>query len=148
MSDLYDTDIVAWAEHQAALLRRMAAGEHVNNQVDWENVAEEIEDVGKRDRNDLYGRLVTACLHLLRWQFQSAMRSNHWRSAVVKARSRIAKLIRDNPTLHSYPATILADAYRDARRAAAAEIGIALDDLPAKRPWPLDLVLDFEFFPD
>ena len=46
MSDLYDTDAVTWAEQQAALLRRIAAGERVNDQVDWENVVEEIEDVG------------------------------------------------------------------------------------------------------
>jgi hypothetical protein len=46
MSDLYD-DVLLWSERQAALLRRMAAGERVNDQVDWENVAEEIEDVGR-----------------------------------------------------------------------------------------------------
>ena len=42
MSDLYDTDLVIWSERQAELLRRMAAGERVNDQIDWENVAEEI----------------------------------------------------------------------------------------------------------
>ena len=46
MSDLYDTDILAWSDRQADLLRRMAAGERVNDQVDWENVAEEIQDMG------------------------------------------------------------------------------------------------------
>ena len=35
----YDTDILLWSEHQAALLRRAGAGERVNDQVDWENVA-------------------------------------------------------------------------------------------------------------
>ena len=47
MSNLYDTDAVTWAKQQAALLRRLAAGERVNDQVDWENVVEEIEDVGR-----------------------------------------------------------------------------------------------------
>ena len=41
-SDLYDTDIVTWTERRAALLRRMAAGERVNDQVDWLNLIEEI----------------------------------------------------------------------------------------------------------
>jgi Domain of unknown function DUF29 len=45
MSDLYDTDILAWSKRQADLLRRVAAGERVNDQVDWGNVAEEIEDI-------------------------------------------------------------------------------------------------------
>ena len=46
MSDLYDTDILTWSERQADLLRRMARGERVNDQIDWGNVAEEIEDMG------------------------------------------------------------------------------------------------------
>src|SRR5207344_1973018 len=95
MNDLYDTDTVLWAERQAALLRRMAAGERVNDQVDWENVVEEIADVARRDRDRIFGQLVTICLHLLKWQFQSDQRSNSWRSSVVGARDRIAKLIKD-----------------------------------------------------
>ena len=45
MSD-YATDILTWSERQSALLRRVGAGEKVNDQVDWDNVAEEIESVG------------------------------------------------------------------------------------------------------
>ena len=43
----YDTDTVLWSAQQADLLRRLAAGEGVNDQVDWENVAEEIDSVGR-----------------------------------------------------------------------------------------------------
>ena len=46
MSD-YDTDVVTWSQRQAALLRRVASGERINDQVDWENVVEEIESVGQ-----------------------------------------------------------------------------------------------------
>ena len=60
MSDLYDTDAVTWAEQQAALLRRIAAGERVNDQVDWENVVEEIEDVGGRERDKVTDALMQA----------------------------------------------------------------------------------------
>ena len=43
----YDTDILSWSEHQAALLKRRAAGELVNDDaLDWANIAEEIESVG------------------------------------------------------------------------------------------------------
>lgn len=45
MSDLYDTDVLAWSTRQADLLRRMGAGERVNDQVDLGAVAEEIEDM-------------------------------------------------------------------------------------------------------
>jgi uncharacterized protein DUF29 len=46
MSDLYHTDILEWSERQGALLRRLAAGERINDQIDWENVVEEVESVG------------------------------------------------------------------------------------------------------
>jgi hypothetical protein len=70
MSD-YDTDTVAWSEAQADALRRRAF-----NEIDWVNVAEEIADVGKRDRDRMYGALRTALVHLLKWQFQPEARSN------------------------------------------------------------------------
>ena len=46
MSD-YDSDVLTWSEHQAALLRRVAAGEQLNERLDWSNIAEEIEDAGR-----------------------------------------------------------------------------------------------------
>ncbi len=140
MADLYDTDIVAWAEGQADALRRRAA-----NEIDWNNVAEEIEDVARRDRYRIYGALVNAMTHLLKWQFQSEMRSGAWRSVVVTARDRIAKLIKDSPSLRNYPAAVLAEAYPPARRAAEAEMGLV--GLPETCPWSIDQVLDHAFWP-
>ncbi|HEY5302150.1 MAG TPA: DUF29 family protein, partial [Acetobacteraceae bacterium] len=50
MSDLYDTDTLTWSERQAALLRRIAAGERVNDpDLDWPNIIEEVESVGRSD---------------------------------------------------------------------------------------------------
>jgi hypothetical protein len=50
MSDLYETDALAWSENQAALLRHLATGERVNKQIDWANVVDEIESVGRSER--------------------------------------------------------------------------------------------------
>lgn len=80
MSD-YDSDILIWSEHQAALLRRMARGERVNDQVDWENVAEEIEDVGRSERNAVESHLVQALLHDLKAEAWPLSRDvPHWRA--------------------------------------------------------------------
>jgi len=144
-ADLYDTDTVLWAERQAALLRRMAAGERVNDQVDWRNVVEEIEDVAGRHRDQIESRLAVLYEHLLKWRFQPEMRSGSWRGSIVEARDRIAGVIRRNPTLRPYPATVLADAYPAGRRKAEAETG--LSDLPASCPWPIEAVLNHEFWP-
>jgi len=146
MSDLYDTDAALWSDQQAALLRRMANGERVNDQVDWENVIEEIADVRKRYEDEIENRLTTLCAHLLKWQFQPAMRSNSWRSAIVRSRTRISRLARKMPTLAPYPAAALAEAYPDGRLAAEAETG--LTGLPAACPWTIEQVIDPTFWPD
>ena len=60
MSDLYDTDILIWSERQGELLRRLARGERVNDQVDWENVVEEVESVGRDQLHAVESLLVQA----------------------------------------------------------------------------------------
>ena len=79
MSDLYDTDTLAWSERQAELLRRLAAGEHVNDLVDWENVTEEIERVGRSEFRACESLLTQALRHWLKitaWPNASAV--PHW----------------------------------------------------------------------
>ena len=66
MSDLYDTDILGWSERQAELLRRLAAGERVNDQIDWENVAEEVENVGRSELHRTESLLTQTLRHRLK----------------------------------------------------------------------------------
>jgi hypothetical protein len=139
MSDLYETDIALWAERQAAALRRRA-----NNEIDWENVAEEIEGVARCERDQIKTRLVVLCVHLLNWQFQPKRRSRSWCRSIVEARTRIAGLTEDSPSLRSYPAKALSKAYSDGRPQAEAETGLTM---PANCPWTIDEVLDSGFWP-
>jgi hypothetical protein len=145
MNDLYDTDTAAWAREQAALLRRMGNGERVNDQVDWNNVAEEIEDVVHRYEERIEGALVTLIIHLLKWRYQPAMQSNAWRGVIVAERYRIAKLTQRQPSLAGYPAAVLAEEYPEARARAEAETG--LRDFPEACPWTIEQVLDHSFWP-
>jgi hypothetical protein len=69
MNDLYDTDFALWSEQQAARLRCMGNGKRVNDQVDWGNLAEEIESLSRNDRREIRSRLRVICEHLLKWQF-------------------------------------------------------------------------------
>jgi Domain of unknown function DUF29 len=139
--DLYEDDIALWAERQADVLRRRAS-----NEIDWENVAEEIEDVARRERNQIRRRLVVLCVHLLKWQFQPKRRTRSWRGFIVEARARIAGLVEDGPSLRPYPAKALGRAYSDGRPEAEAETG--LTKLPAECPWTIDQVLDADFWPE
>jgi hypothetical protein len=67
MSDLYEHDILLWSERQADLLRRRAAGDLVNDRdLDWPNIAEEIEDVGSNRLHAVESLLVQALRHMLK----------------------------------------------------------------------------------
>jgi hypothetical protein len=138
MSDPYDTDIAAWAELQADALRRRAT-----NEIDWNNVVEEIEHVAARHKDQIEGRLSVLCEHLLKRQFQPEMRSGSWRGSVVEARDRIASLIRKNPSLQDYPASVLAEAYPPGRRKAEAEAGL----VPETCPWTIAQLRNHAFWP-
>src|ERR1700712_2188353 len=80
---LYERDVLAWSQHQADLLRRVGRGERVND-VDWENVAEEIEDVGLSELHSVESFLNLIMVHLLKLHTSPDNQSgNHWRSEIV-----------------------------------------------------------------
>ena len=64
MSDLYDDDVLLWSERQGALLRRIAAGEPVNERPDWPNIIEEVESVGRSDLHAVESLLLQALVHM------------------------------------------------------------------------------------
>jgi Domain of unknown function DUF29 len=78
--DLYERDVLLWAERQADLLRRLAAGERVNDAVDWPNVIEEVRDVGLSELRTCKSLLVQALAHLLKLHaWPDSPGAAHWR---------------------------------------------------------------------
>jgi Domain of unknown function DUF29 len=91
MSDLYDDDILTWSEHQAELLRRLAAGEPVNEAPDWLNIIEEVADVGRNSLRACRSQLFQALLHDLKAAAWPQSRdAPHWRSEARVARINAA----------------------------------------------------------
>ena len=82
MSDLYDADILEWSERQAALLRRVAAGERVGaNDMDWPNIIEEIESVGNEQLHAVESLLLQSMAHDLKCEAWPRSREvPHWRT--------------------------------------------------------------------
>ncbi len=102
MSDLYDSDVVARSERQAALLRRVAAGEAVNDQVDWRNIIDEVETVGRSERPALGSHIAMVLEHLIKLRASPAQDPrNGWKTSVRRARISIAKVLKDSPSLRS-----------------------------------------------
>ena len=90
MSD-YEADILTWSERQSALLRRLAGGEQINDQVDWENVIEEIESVGNEQLHAVTSLLVQALVHMLKaeaWPLSGEV--PHWQSEARRFRGDAA----------------------------------------------------------
>jgi hypothetical protein len=86
----YDTDFLTWTGRQAELLRRRATGGLVNEaEIDWLNIAEEIESVGGNTRRELRNRLARLLQHLLKWHYQPEHRSRNWRSTIRTQRQEI-----------------------------------------------------------
>ena len=140
MDNLYETDAVLWAERQADALRR-----HAHDEIDWKNVAGEIQDVGNWHRDRIKSRLATLCALLLKWQFQPERRSGSWRGSIAHNRNRIEQVTEDYPSLRSHPANALTKSYRAGRRVAIAETG--LTNLPDACPWSIGQILDHGFWP-
>jgi hypothetical protein len=121
-ADLYERDFVTWTQVQAERLRAAATG-RPNLPIDWEHVAEEIEDLGKRDRRDLASRLQTIVLHLMKLQHSpSHDPRGGWESTVEEARSVAEFILRDSPSLRPQVGSLLFDATERARRIAQASL--------------------------
>jgi hypothetical protein len=128
MSD-YDTDILTWSERQAALLRRLAAGGLANDaELDWPNIAEEIDDVGRSELRSCRSLLRQALRHMLKAQAWPLSRdAPTWRADAVDFR-RQAK---DAFTPSMRQKINVADLYADA----LAALPETIDDQP---PLPVE----------
>ena len=143
MTDLYDRDYYAWANEQATLVRSRST-----NAVDWDNIAEELESLGKQQRSELLSRYEVLLVHLLKWLYQPQKRSRSWRLTITTQRDRILEHLESSPSLKSSDDEIFARAYWRARRDAAAETGLKLETFPETAPFTSDQSRDVEFWPD
>jgi hypothetical protein len=139
----YDDDFFAWTQEQARLLR---TGEF--SQVDVENVAEELESMGRRDKRELDSRLEILLMHLLKWHVQVRMRSPGWQGSIREQRRRIQKLFRESPSLVPSMDGMIPEAYAEARNLAADETGLVETSFPAVCPYTPEQILDDDFLPE
>ena len=168
-TDLYSTDFVAWCLHTAALVR---TGQW--EAIDTEALTEELETLGRSEKRALESDLEVLLVHLLKWQHQPDYRaeSHSWDDTIVEHRSRIERLLRDNPSLRPQVPALVAEVYPTARTRAliaiAPSLWPALEQsptplpsnkrlvremarrfpLPTTCPWTPAQVLDADFWPD
>ncbi|MBZ9702344.1 MULTISPECIES: DUF29 domain-containing protein [unclassified Mesorhizobium] len=138
----YEADYAQWCAEQGALLREGRLSD-----LDRENVAEEIESLGRSDKREIASRLGTLVLHLLKWEFQSEQRKTGWLLTIREQRLRIEGLLDESPSLKKYPAQVLDREFKIARLKALDETGLRDRDFPVHCPYGIKEILDDDYFP-
>jgi len=140
---LYETDYLKWIE---TTVKKLRVRDYSN--IDWENLIEEIEDMGRSERRSLESNLVVVLMLLLKWQFQPDKRSGSWKGSIAEHRRRIRKSFQDSPSLQPYLERVFSECYSDAIEQASAETGLAIETFPPLCLYTSAEVLDSNFWPD
>jgi hypothetical protein len=125
----YELDGYGWAIAQARLLR-----ERRFDELDTENIAEEIESVGKSEQKAAESNLKVALIHYLKWVFQPERRSASWVRSVREHLRRFDRIMSKNPSLKPRLTEILEEAYQEARFEAGEETGLGDEAFPTAPP--------------
>ena len=132
---LFEADETAWLEATAELARAGRLAE-----VDACTLAEYLTDMAKRDRREVFSRLVVLLTHLLKWEYQPDHRSGSWRATIREQRRELRQML-ESGTLRNHAASVLAEAFAEARAQAADETESEIGTFPAENPWGLDDVV-------
>lgn len=139
----YDRDFHAWAMEQAEAIRRRSL-----NELDWDNLAEEVESLGKQQRSELRNRYTVLLIHLMKWLLQPDRRSRSWDNTIFHQRQEIGVLMQDSPSLKSEHERLFLEGYQLARTRAARETRLSLKRFPETPPFTMDQALDSDWLPD
>ncbi|BAY79737.1 hypothetical protein NIES25_62230 (plasmid) [Nostoc linckia NIES-25] len=142
-SHLYETDFYAWTQEQVSLLKNQEW-----EQLDTVNLIEEIETLGRRERQELRNRLGVLLGHLLKWQFQSEKRSNSWLGTIREQRVQIKLLLQDSPSLKPYLNEVFLTVYELGLALAIRETELDENVFSKLCPYTLDETLNPEFLPN
>lgn len=138
--NLYDTDFYAWTQRQAELIR---LGQW--QAIDIDNLAEEIESLGKQQKQELRNRLGILIGHLLKWEYQPSLQGKSWKATIREQRDEILEILLENPSLKPYLDEAVQKGFRQGINLVLRETPLDIDDLPKKCPYAIAQILDSQF---
>jgi hypothetical protein len=142
---LYDQDFYLWLTTTAEQLKQGKLTD-----VDWENLIEEIDSMGKSQKNVLKSLLTVLIEHLLKliyWETEKDRNANHWSREITAFRQQICDLLADSPSLKPYIQEIFPESYDFARRRVARAMGMKISFFPEIPDFTLEQTLDDDWFP-
>jgi len=140
---LYETDFYGWIQEQSRLIR---SGD--TSRLDYENLLEEIEAMGRAERRSLRSRLAVLLMHLLKWQYQPQLRGKSWRVTITHQRTAIRSLLEDSPGLQHALQGRVDSAWQDALKDVVVETELDKNTFPSACPWGFDAFMDDNFWPE
>jgi len=142
-TSLYESDFYGWTLQQAEALRSRNMSE-----LDFENLLEEMEAMGRSEKRGLKNRLVILLIHILKWQYQPERQGNSWKLTIRNQREEVLELLEENPSLKPRIDSVLESAWKKALRETEKETKMDRSSFPAQCPWSFDEVMDDDFWPD
>lgn len=117
------------------------------SQLDLSNLIEEIESLGRKERQELRNCLSILIGHLLKWEYQAEQRSRSWLATIRVQKRETLKLLNENPSLKSYLAELLQEADENARDLASGETNLPLSIFPQQCLYSLENIISDRFYP-
>jgi len=143
LSQLYETDFNLWIEQTVNHLKKGNL-----QALDLDNLIEEISDMGRNNRREIFGRLKVLLMHLLKWQYQLEKRTNSWINTIDEQREQLELILRDSPSLKPYLADIFAECYQKEVRGTVNETNLPKETFPVDCPFTQEQVLNWDYFPE
>ena len=145
--ELYERDYYAWIRKQIRAIRERRLEE-----VDWTNVAEEMDDLGKSEKRSVEPHIARIIEHLLKLSYtpERPRRLNRrgWEITVREARRQLGRLFDESPSLRRKTREVFPHAYQGGRNAVLIATTLSEAVLPESSPWSLEQVLDEGFIPN
>ena len=140
---IYEQDFSLWLEQASQLLREgnLAA-------LDIENLIEEIECMGRSEKQAIKSNLETILMHLLKYKYQPEKRSNIWRYTLLEHCRHLDEAFKTSLSLKRYFLQEFENCYLGARKLASTETGLAIATFPAETPFAIAQVLHEDYLPE
>ncbi len=142
ITSLYEQDFDLWLQTNINLLK-----EGKFTELDLENLLEELESMGRSDKNALKSNLRVLLMHLLKYKYQPKKRTNSWNYTIIEHRIRLEDTFKTSPSLYRFFEEIFNESYQNARKLAAAETGLSIAIFPPESPFTVEEVLNPDFLP-
>lgn len=142
-SNLYDRDYNLWLDRTAQLLR-----DRELEKLDFDNLIEEIESIGRSEKDALESNLIVVLMHLLKYKYQPKRRSKSWLLSIYEHRRRLKRAFLKSPSLKNYFNEVFLECYEDARKEASLETGLPIDDFPVTPDFSEEEALNPDYLPE